>query len=64
MDFANTVIDRTEQLDTGRKHYRLVEQLEAAATSLSMNFAEGKGRFSRKEFKHFLFIARGPLYER
>ena len=63
MDFANSVITLTEQLDTSRKHYRLVEQLEASATLVSMNIAEGKGRFSRKEFKHFLFIARGSLYE-
>jgi four helix bundle protein len=63
MDFANSVIDLTEQLETDRKHYRLVEQLEASAASVPMNIAEGKGRFSRKEFKHFLFIARGSLYE-
>ena len=63
MEFANAVIDLTERLDTDRKHFRLVEQLEAAATSLPMNIAEGKGRFSRKEFSHFLFIARGSLYE-
>jgi four helix bundle protein len=63
MDFANSVIDLTEELETNRKHYRLVEQIEAASTSVPMNIAEGKGRFSRKEFKHFLFIARGSLYE-
>ena len=40
MDFANAVIDLTEQLDSERKHYRLVEQLEAAATSIPMNIAE------------------------
>ncbi|MBW2610138.1 MAG: four helix bundle protein, partial [Deltaproteobacteria bacterium] len=28
-----------------------------------MNIAEGKGRFSKKEFKHYLYISRGSLYE-
>jgi four helix bundle protein len=63
MDFTNAVIELTEMLDSQRKHYRLVEQLEAAAASVPMNIAEGKGRFSRKEFRHFLFIARGSLNE-
>jgi four helix bundle protein len=63
IEFANLVIDLTEQLETERKHFRLVEQLEAAATSVPMNIAEGKGRFSKKEFSHFLMISRGSLYE-
>lgn len=37
--------------------------MEASVASVPMNIAEGKGRFSRKEFKHFLFIVRGSLYE-
>jgi four helix bundle protein len=63
MIFANEVINVTENLDTARKHYRLVEQLEAAAASVPMNIAEGKGRYSPKEFIHFLHIARGSLFE-
>jgi four helix bundle protein len=63
MDFANAVISVIEVLDTPRKHYRLFEQLEAAATSIPMNIAEGKGRNSRKEFVHFLHVSRGSFYE-
>ena len=63
IDFANEVINLTELLETVRKHYRLIEQLEASATSIAMNIAVGKGRFSQKEFSHFLMIARGSLYE-
>lgn len=57
------MIDQAENLASTRKHYRLVEQLEAAVTSIPMNIAEGKGRYSTKELKHYLMIARGSLYE-
>jgi four helix bundle protein len=63
MEFTNKVIQLIDDLDTPRKHYRLLEQLEAAVTSVPMNIAEGKGRESKKEFIHFLYIARGSIYE-
>ena len=63
LEFANAIIDLTEKLDSTRKHFRLLEQLEASSTSVPMNIAEGKGRSSQKEFSHFLMIARGSLYE-
>jgi four helix bundle protein len=63
LDFSVSVIDIVDEIETPRKHYRLIEQLEASSTSVALNISEGKGRFSKKEFKHFLYIARGSLYE-
>ena len=63
LNFTVSVIDTIDELNTPRKHYRLIEQLEAASSSVALNIAEGKGRYSKKEFKHFCYIARGSLYE-
>ena len=63
MDLATKVIKIVDGLNTDRKHYRLIEQIEASTTSIPMNIAEGKGRESKKEFIRFLYIARGSIYE-
>jgi four helix bundle protein len=63
VDFAKMVTDLTEKINTSRRHYRLIENLEAASTSVASNIAEGKGRYSKKEFIKFLYIARGSLFE-
>ena len=63
LDFAVKVILVTDGIDAPRKHYKLIEQIEASSTSVASNISEGKGRYSKKEFRQFLYIARGSLYE-
>jgi len=63
LEFANVIIELSENLDTEKKHFRLIDQIEASAMSVPLNIAEGKGRYSIKEFQHFLMYARGSLFE-
>jgi four helix bundle protein len=43
--------------------YGLTSQMRRAAVLVASNIAEGKGRYSRKEFAQFLYRARGSLLE-
>ena len=43
--------------------YGLAAQLRRAAVSVPSHIAEGQGRLSKKEFKHFLSLSRGSLLE-
>jgi four helix bundle protein len=61
--FTDQVIELTEKIAETKRHFRLIEQLESAVASISSNIAEGKGRYSKKEFVQFLFYARGSLFE-
>ncbi len=62
LDFAEKVYVITKNFPKDEM-YGITSQLRRASLSISLNIAEGKGRYSNKEFKQFLFIARGSLYE-
>lgn len=61
VDFADDVASLTETFPRG--YYFLVDQLNRAALSISTNIAEGNGRFTKPDRKHFFIIARGSAQE-
>ncbi len=63
IEFAEIILEEIDNIKTDRKHYRLIENMEACSVSVSSNIAEGKGRYSKKEYIHYLHISRGSLYE-
>jgi len=62
MDLAVAVYRKTE-LFPKHELYGLAQQMRRAAVSVASNIAEGKGRRHDKEFRQFLFHARGSLLE-
>ncbi len=62
IDLADYIFNLLETFPPN-KHLRLVGQMEAAASSVPQNIAEGKGRQYKKEFIQFLYIAEGSLFE-
>jgi len=45
------------------ERFRYTDQLCRASSSIPTNIAEGTGRYGKRDFKHFLYIARGSLEE-
>lgn len=61
-ELAKLVYSITRQGEFARDH-RFVQQIRAAAGSISDNIAEGFERQGNKEFKNFLYIAKGSAGE-
>ena len=62
MLLAKSAYRTTESLPK-REAYGLVDQIRRAAVSVASNIAEGYGRLSDLQFRHFLGNARGSLCE-
>lgn len=62
INLATDIYDLTTQYPK-QETYGLTSQIRKSAISISSNIAEGAGRFSKKEFRHFLNIAYGSAFE-
>lgn len=61
VDFADQICQHIENFTRG--YGFLVDQLNRAALSISANIAEGNGRFTIPDRRHFFGIARGSIQE-
>ena len=61
VEFADSVLTATE--DFPRGYGFLADQLNRASVSIATNLAEGNGRFTKADRRHFFTIARGSAQE-
>ena len=59
--FADAICSLTKGFPRG--YFFLTDQLNRAALSIAANIAEGNGRFTKADRKHFFGIARGSVQE-
>lgn len=62
MNLTTNVYRLTSKFPT-HELYGLSQQIRRAAVSVPSNIAEGKGRYSDRDFVRFLLVARGSLLE-
>ncbi len=61
LNFSETISKTTDSFPKG--NYYLIDQLNRAALSISINIAEGNGRWHANDKKQFFLIARGSSQE-
>ena len=61
VEFAEAIFKLTNELPRGQA--ALADQFKRAALSISLNIAEGNGRWHSKDRKNFFLIARGSAFE-
>ena len=57
------LIYRVTKLFPSDERFGLTQQMRRAAVSISSNIAEGCGRETKKDRRHFYHMARGSAYE-
>jgi four helix bundle protein len=62
IDFADLVYSSTQAFPTDER-FGLTNQMRRAAVSVSSNIAEGTSRMSKSDFKRFVEIATGSVFE-
>lgn len=61
VDFADRTLAAAEHFPRGYRF--LADQLNRASVSIAANLAEGNGRFTTPDRRHFFGIARGSIQE-
>ncbi|MGB0918225.1 MAG: four helix bundle protein [Flavobacteriales bacterium] len=62
MELVRLIYIFASELPSDEK-FNIISQLKRASVSIPLNIAEGAGRNTDKEFRHFLHISRGSLSE-
>ncbi|MBK6784194.1 MAG: four helix bundle protein [Saprospiraceae bacterium] len=63
VEFTNLILEKTDTFYKSNSNFRLREQLDACSSSIPLNIAEGKGRFTKKNLSSF-YIIPGALLTR
>ena len=62
MELVEEIYKLTKTFPADEK-YGLISQMNRAAVSIPSNIAEGAGRYSNKDFSHFISISIGSMFE-